>query len=464
MNYELLFASTDGRPVGVAVIGVGTFTRSLIVYGTRTARISVRVICDLDVSRCLEAYHAAGVTDEQIERCTTVGEGVDALNRGRYVVYDDAYAAIRMPVDVVVEGTGSAEASAAHALSAIEERKHVVMVTKEADSVVGPLLARKASRKGVVYSPAHGDQPALLVSLVSWARTAGLSVQSIGKASEFDVVYDERDGSVRVGEATVATPDFPSVWHLGNSGEATVARRREILAPMEQHAIADLTEMGIVCNHLDGFGPDIPSLHLPILRTMEIADIMCPQERGGILGGALRVDVVNCLRRTDEQSLAGGVYVVVSCDDDETWRVLREKGIPVSRNESSALVYYPAHFLGLEASFSVLSIGVFGFPTGSCEPKPRFDLVARAVDRIPRGTRLSTHGHHREISGLTGELWPAESISRNRRLPFFLADGAVATQDIESGTFLTAEMLSAPPHAVLWRLRGDQDREFRLRG
>ena len=68
MNYELLFASTDGRPVGVAVIGVGTFTRSLIVYGTRTARISVRVICDLDVSRCLEAYHAAGVTDEQIER------------------------------------------------------------------------------------------------------------------------------------------------------------------------------------------------------------------------------------------------------------------------------------------------------------------------------------------------------------------------------------------------------------
>ncbi len=33
-----------------------------------------------------------------------------------------------------------------------------------------------------------------------------------------------------------------------------------------------------------------------------------------------------------EQRLGGGEWIVVACDDEETWQVLKEKGVPVSRN------------------------------------------------------------------------------------------------------------------------------------
>jgi predicted homoserine dehydrogenase-like protein len=50
-----------------------------------------------------------------------------------------------------------------HALAAIEAGyADVVMVNVEADVLAGPLLARKAREKGVVYSMAYGDQPALI--------------------------------------------------------------------------------------------------------------------------------------------------------------------------------------------------------------------------------------------------------------------------------------------------------------
>src|SRR5688500_10766402 len=65
-------------------------------------------------------------------------------------------------VEVVIDATGSPTAGIAHALAAIDGGKHIVMVNVEADVLVGPLLARRAREKGVVYSMAYGDQPALV--------------------------------------------------------------------------------------------------------------------------------------------------------------------------------------------------------------------------------------------------------------------------------------------------------------
>jgi len=46
-----------------------------------------------------------------------------------------------------------------HCLHAFAHGKHVVNVTVEADAFCGPLLARRASDAGVVYSLAFGDLP-----------------------------------------------------------------------------------------------------------------------------------------------------------------------------------------------------------------------------------------------------------------------------------------------------------------
>ena len=457
MNYNLLFASKGRKRLELAVIGVRGFDHSLFMYGSRSDKISIRILCGRNPETCVDAYRSIGISGDQIVHCSTGDEGSRAYEEGKFLVFTDAALAMTMPFDIAVEGTGNPEASAAHALAAIENGKHVIMVTKESDSVVGPLLARRAKEKGVIYSLAEGDQPALLVGLVSWAKTAGLSILSIGKSSEYDFIYDPKASTMRVLDTTLSVQDFESLWEAGENIDETLRRRSEVLSLFPQRALPDLSEMGIVCNHLPEFNPDLPSFHFPVARTLEIPDIMRPEEIGGIFSGGLRIDVVNCLRRVDEQSMEGGVYVVVECDDEETWRVLREKGVPVSRNQKSALIYYPAHYLGFEAIFSVLSVGLLGIPSGTSEPYPRYDLVARSVKPLKAGTRLEARGHHHVIDGLEGLLLPAAGISANTQLPYYLAHGTVLKRDIEPGVLVTAELLEPADDALLWKLRHEQD-------
>ncbi len=459
MNYKQLFGNRE-RPVEVCVIGISGFNHSLFVYGSRSENFSIRVVCGRNIAKCIDGYKSVGVPAEKIVHCTTLEQGIDAFNAGKYLIFDDVSLAMKIPFDVAIEGTGHPEASAFHALAAIENGRHIVMVTKESDSVVGPILARKARQKGLIYSLAEGDQPSLLVGLVTWAQSVGLKILAAGKSSEYDFVFDEEAGTVQVLDKTIAVPEIRSLWHLSDDISATLERRAELLSVFQQRNIPDLAEMGIVCNHLPEFHPDIAPLHTPIARTLEIPDVMCPTEYGGIFDGEPRIDVVNCFRRVDEQSLEGGEWIVVACDDDETWEVLKEKGVPTSRNGKTAMLYYPAHYLGLEALFSVLSVGVLGMPTGSAEPRPRYDLVARAERSIPAGTKFQAKGHHHVIDGLEGLLLPAEPLTKGNHLPYFLVDGTTLKKEVQPGTMITEEMLEIDGSAILWKLRREQDREF----
>ena len=60
--------------------------------------------------------------------------------------------------EVILEITGHPEHGTQHALAAIEAGKHIVMVTVEADCLVGPVLRKKAAEKGVVYSLRQTDR------------------------------------------------------------------------------------------------------------------------------------------------------------------------------------------------------------------------------------------------------------------------------------------------------------------
>jgi len=462
MNYDLLFSTKGEKKLEVAVIGVRGFNHSLFIYGSRNDAISIRILCGRTAQKCIDAYLSVGIKRENIAFCSSTAEGLSAFEKGMYLVFTDIDTAMSMPCDLVVEGTGNPEASARYALSAIEHHKHIVMVTKESDSVVGSLLAKKAREQGVIYSLAEGDQPALLIGLVTWARKAGLSIVSIGKSSEYDFIFDPEHSTMQVLDRTEEVSGFEKVWRLGENGRQTVEQRSALLSDFGQRAIPDLAEMSIVCNHLPEFSPDISSFHCPIARAVEIPDLMCPETMGGLFSGEARIDVINCLRRPDEQSLEGGVYVVVACNDEETWQVLQDKGVPVSRNKKTALIYYPAHYLGFEALFSVLSVGLLGLPTSSPDPRPRYDLVARSVKPMTKGTELQAKGHHHIIEGFEGILLPAQGISAHTQLPYYLADGARLKEDIPAGTLLNADMLERPDDAILWKLREEQDTIFAL--
>lgn len=458
MNYDLLF--NNKKPVEVALIGIGGFNHSLFVYGSKHPHVRIRVICGRNVEKMVEGYRTVGVHNDEIICPSTYDEALSAFNSGKFLIFTDVELAMRMPIDVMVEGTGSPGASAAHVLYAIANKHHVVNVTKESDSVVGSVLSKKARENGVIYSLAEGDQPSLLLGLLSWARAAGLTPLSVGKASEYDFIYDKNTDTVTVLGDTIHNSGITKTFELVNDTSEMVTKRATICSRFSQKNVPDFTEMQIVCNHVEGLHPDRSRMHTPIATTLEIPDIAMPKSIGGLFGEGLCIDVVNSLRRADEMSLEGGVYAVVACDDEETWRVLKDKGVAVSRNEKAALIYYPAHYLGFEALFSIFSIHYLGLPTSSSEPRPRYDVVGRTTRLIAKGTRLQALGHHHIIDGLQPEIMPAKAIDDLGQLPYFLADNTIARVDIPEGTLISANMLQADGDPILWELRREQDAVF----
>src|SRR5689334_3181069 len=191
--HRLLQQRADaGRPVRVGLIGAGKFGSMFLSQVPTVPGLEIAVIADLDPERARAACHQVGWDAARIARTRFASSGIEACG--------DA------DIEVVVEATGIPAAGIAHAQAAIAAGKHMVMVNVEADVLAGPLLAEEARAKGVVYSMAYGDQPALTCELVDWARACGFEVVAAGKGTKYLPAYH------------AVTPD--DVWaHYGLSPE-----------------------------------------------------------------------------------------------------------------------------------------------------------------------------------------------------------------------------------------------------
>jgi len=159
----------SNNPVRVGLIGAGKFGSMFLSQVPTTPALAVTAVADLDPAQAMTRCREVGWEDARISATTFVQDAEVLIQR------DD--------VDVVVEATGQPAAGIKHALLCCEHGKHVVMVNVEADVLAGPYLARQAQSAGVVYSMAYGDQPALTMEMIDWARSCGFSVVAAGKGT-----------------------------------------------------------------------------------------------------------------------------------------------------------------------------------------------------------------------------------------------------------------------------------------
>lgn len=459
MNHLTYYAAAP-RPVETCVVGSGGFGRSFLAQGLRVPLMRARIAVDVDATIAAAGFAALGVPPADVAICATADEARRAWAGGQFIAAADLAVVVGLPIDVVVEATGNPEAGARHARIAIDAGHHLVLVSKEVDSVVGPILARLAAQRGKVVTPVDGDQPSLLIGLVTWAQTLGFDIVAAGKSSEYDFVYDEATGTMTSNGVTVPTPGFAAEWALGERPAAAVARARaQACAALPQRAVPDLCELLVVAN-ATGFVADRPDLHAPIARVPEVPSFFGPEAQGGLLGRPRTLDVFHCLRRADEASFAGGVYVIVRCEDQETWNLLAAKGHAVSRDGRRAMAYLPRHLLGLEAATSVLDAAVHGRSTGAPAPWPHLDLVARATRRLAAGTVLAMGGHHHDIDGIVAELHPARALAAATPAPFYLAANRRLARDVAAGAAIAFDDLEIDPASTLLALRRQQDEVF----
>lgn len=458
MNYHAYFAGA--RRVETAIVGTGGFGRSFLARGLKIPLVGARVAVDRTAETAAAALASVGIAADRIRVCSISEEAEAAWEAGDFIAASDLATVLSLPLDCVVEATGDPEAGARHANMAIVAGRHVALVSKEVDSVVGPGLAASARKRDLVVTPVDGDQPSLLVGLITWAETLGLEIVAAGKSSEYDIVFDERTGVLTSNGREMTLADFGDVARLGDRDCMEIAARRaEIAAAFLQRTAADLCELTVAGNAVD-LDPDIAALHAPIARIGEVPDFFSLASEGGLLSGPRRLDMFHCLRRPDEMSFAGGVFVVVRCEDRTTWEMLREKGHVLGRHGATAMLFLPRHLLGVEAATSILEAAIHGRSSGGLEPRHRLDLVARAGRDLPAGQLLVSSGHHHEMDGGVPEIVPAGPLAPDAPAPFYLAANRRLARPVTRGQHILFGDLDIEPSSALLSLRREQDDVF----
>ena len=471
MIYHHLFKPflETGREVQAAVIGAGHFGTAVVTQQSYTPMLKVTVVADRDLVRAKNAFVKAGIPEEHIQYSASADQASRLIREGNYIYTDDPMIIMDIPsIEVVCEGTGVPEAGTGFCLAAIEKGKHVAAISKEMDSVVGPVLKKLAAEKGLVYSPVDGDQPALLMAMVEWAKTIGLTVISAGKARDGEFVLDEEQRTVSVKadgitiheDRAVRIPE-EEMKYFGKipDGCATeyLSARARLLKDLPGAGAFDLCELTMVAN-ATGLKPPQPELTDGILRITELPAAYCAENNNGIYKTEGMIDVHTNLRRRDESGMGGGVYMVVRCDNAYSNYILTTKGQISNSDCSAAVIYRPYHLCGIEVAVTILCAALLGTDTGTLEYVPRFDLVKKAACPIKAGEVLG-NDHDLRMKAM---ILPAAPKAPASPIPAHMITGNRAVRDINQGEIITYDMIEDCSDSALWRLRERQDREFGL--
>ena len=434
MDYTNLWINREGKVSKVGIIGATKgYGYTLLAQIPKVKNMELRVICSRHTDECMDVLKEVGYTEDQIAVCPTE-EAIRQAPADAILIVSDYKLVMECGITAMVECTGNTAVSSDAAITALKKGINVYMVSKETDSVCGPILNQIAAESGAVYALVNGDQPRNLLDLYSWAKLLGLEVICAGKSSEYDFVWNRETADFTYTDGSTPVENLPQLmdcWRY--KGRETLDARRSLLEKYLGVISADLCEMNLVSN-ITGLAPACPFLHYPIAKISELADIFIPEEDGGILTKTGVVDVFYNLRETDEASFCGGEFIIVKCENEKMWDILKGKGHVMSRNGKYACIYYPYHYMGLETPASILEGDFLGV---GCHPECRqVTIMAGVADRdLPAGTTLAVQGHHHSIDGLTPQL--LEKKDAADAAPFYLLNKAVLLNDVKKGQPVT---------------------------
>ncbi len=442
---KLRARAAEGRPVRVGLIGAGKFGSMFLSQVRTTVGMHLMGIADLSVTRAKDALANTGwPVDDALAT-----DFDDARRTGRTVLTEDAEALINADgIEVIVDATGSPAAGLRHALLAIAARRHIVMVTVEADVLAGPLIARKAAEAGVVYAAAYGDQPALVCEMVDWAQACGFTVVAAGKGTKYLPAYH------------ASTPD--DVWrNIGLTPEQAAIGG---MNPQMFNSFVDGTKSSIemaAISNATGLKAPRDGLLFPPCGVDDLPTILRPRDAGGLLEEAGQVEVVSSLERDGRpvfRDLRWGVYVVIEADPsargDYARRCFREYGMATDPSGRYTALYRPYHMIGLELGISVAAAALRNEATGA--PIGFFsDAVAVAKKDLAPGEMLDGEGGYT----VWGRIMRAEESLARGALPIGLAHKVRLTRPIARGEVVGwADVEIGDSDTV--RLRREMERAF----
>jgi predicted homoserine dehydrogenase-like protein len=169
-----------GQPIRVGMIGAGATGRAIALQlGTPVPGMRLVAIANRTPEHGERAFREAGV--EKWARVDSAYRAESMISQGTPVLTEDPSVLTHCgSIDVLLEVTGTIEPAARVVLDAFDHGKHVVLVNAELDSLIGPILKKKADKAGVVVTHTDGDEPGVAMTLLRYLKTLGLRTVAAG--------------------------------------------------------------------------------------------------------------------------------------------------------------------------------------------------------------------------------------------------------------------------------------------
>ena len=400
---SLLSEYAKDKPVRVGLIGAGKFGSMVLAQAQHIKGMHIAAVADLDIEKAKIAFARVGWDTKS---CFAASQS-EAIAGGSTWLTQDVSALCKFSeLDCIIEATGHPLFGVRHALQAIENRKHVVMVNVEADVLCGPYIAQKAAENNVIYTMAYGDQPAAICELVDWVHSNGFELVSAGKGMNFQPEYrystpDTVWGYFGWSEEEVAAGDFNSKMYNSFTDGTKAA--------IEMAAVANAT--GLDCPD-DGLAFYPAGLH-------DLASVFKPVQAGGRLAKTGLVDIAASQEpdgREVVNNIRFGMFVTFKAPNAYTRDCFQQYGLLTDSSGWYGSMWRPFHMIGLETNTSVLSAVLRHEATG-CSRQWHGDAVATAKTDLQAGEFLDGEGGYT----VWANALPAKTAHAIDALPIGLA-------------------------------------------
>ncbi|WMM25447.1 NAD(P)-dependent oxidoreductase [Tissierella sp. MB52-C2] len=415
----------DNKNIKVSIIGAGLMGKGLVSQMMLVKGMVPSLVVSNKISDAVEAYTLAGVSRDDIVVAKTLSEINLAMESNKYVVTDiTEYGTKGNLIDVVVDATGVPNAGATIAMDSINNKKHIVMLNVEADTVIGPILNKLAKEAGVVYTGTAGDEPGSVKEIFDFAETTGFEVLAIGKGKNNPIDYNATPDSVR--EKALKSKLNPKKLASFVDGTNTM---------VEMAAMANST----------GFIPDIRGGYGPTTTVDNLPKIYSLKEDGGILDKYKIVDYAH--------GIAPGVFVIVTTSLPQVHHEMQFLKMGPGPNY---VLYRPYHLTSLETPISIASAYLYNEPTIAPKyNKPVAEVITMAKKDLKAGERLDGMGEYT----ILGSIDTYEVAKKENLVPIGLIDNnTIVKRDIKKGEFITYDMVELDTTTEIYKLRNIQDK------
>ncbi len=183
MNRMLPKTQTTEPVIRVAIVGAGAMGKGLFYQCLITPGIECVALADIRLERAIACAETWRVPYRVV---SSLDEMHRAIQEGFVALCDDGDLCARCGLaEVFIEASSAIAPAAQFALTAIEHKKHLVLMNAEIDLIFGPYLFQQAQANDVVYTSCDGDQHGVIARLIRETEQWGMQLVLAGNIKGF---------------------------------------------------------------------------------------------------------------------------------------------------------------------------------------------------------------------------------------------------------------------------------------